>query len=617
MNMSQETVNPAIPFRAETRQLLNILIHSLYSEREVFLRELISNASDALSRLQFEMLTNRNVLDPDAELAIRIETEPENRVLKISDTGIGMTAEEMVENLGTIAHSGAKAFLEAAQTSQQKMTDIIGQFGVGFYSAFMVAEWIRVISRTFRPEGQGAVWFSRGEDSFTVEPAERANRGTTVEIKLREDAQEFTRIERLREIIKKHSDYIPFPIYLGSEKEPVNQRMAIWRKASKEITQEEAYDFYRQFTLEVNPPLAYTHLNVDAPVQLYALLFIPPSPERGIFSLRKEDGLKLFARKVLIQEYCRDLLPDFLRFIQGVVDSEDLPLNVSRETLQASPLLPHLRRLITHRVLDMIRDLSTRSDDYAKFWNEFRHYIKEGIISNQEFVPSLTPLLRFPTLFHPNQLVSLDEYLQNKPASQDKIYYILGDHPLTVQHSPHLDIFRHQGIDVLLMTDPLDGLMMLSMLEYQNVRFANASKETPFIPPTTDGKAAESLGAENVDRLLKFMKQVLADKVEEVRVTNRLVDSPARLVSIQPDEDPTLQHVYRVLQKEVQDFKKALEINPSHPIIKKLAELPENDPRLPPLIEQIYENILLAEGIHPNPPGMIKRIEQIMLSSLE
>lgn len=612
--MAEQTHVSSIPFRAETKQLLNILIHSLYSEREVFLRELISNASDALSRIQFEMLTNHQVLDPDVELAIRIETDPENRMLRVSDTGIGMTIDELIENLGTIAHSGAKAFLEANQTNQQKNTDIIGQFGVGFYSAFMVAEWIRVLTRSYRPEESGALWFSNGEDSFTVEPVEKINRGTLIEIKLREDAKEFAQLERLRSVIKKHSDYIPYPIYLGTDPEPVNQRIALWRKPSREISKEEAHGFYRQFTLDTEPPIAYTHLNIDAPVQLYALLFIPASPERNIFSIRKEDGIKLYARKVLIQEYNRDLLPDYLRFIQGVVDSEDLPLNVSRETLQASPIMPHLRKVLTNRALDMIRDLSKDRNDYAKFWKNFRYFIKEGIISNRESHSTLLPLLRFPTLLHPEELISLDDYLHNKPASQDKIYFLLGDNIHTILHSPHLDIFKNQNIDVLLMTDPLDGLMMLSLEEYQNVRFANAGKETPFIPPSED---PEKHSKEKVMHLMKSIKQVLGDKVEEVKLTNRLVDSPARLVSTHPEEDPTLQYVYRVLQKEMPASKKTLEVNPSHPIIQKLAELPESDARFSLIVEQIYDNILLAEGIHSDPPSMIKRIEQIILSSLD
>ncbi len=309
-----------IPFKAETRQLLDILIHSLYTDRDVFIRELISNASDALTRLSFEMLTNRDVQDPNAELAIWISTNPEERTITIRDTGIGMTESEMVEDLGTIAHSGARTFLEAAQKGEKKITEIIGQFGVGFYSAFMAAEWIKVTSRSYRPDAETTSWFSTGGDTFSVEPAENKERGTEITIKLKEDAQEYTQEYRLRQIIKKHSDYIPYPIYLGDSDEQVNRQSAIWRQPLQEITPEEYTDFYKQFTLDFEGELAHTHIIIDAPVQLYALLYIPSSGDHNVLTPRKQDGLQLFARKVLIQEYCQDLLPPSFRFVQGVVD---------------------------------------------------------------------------------------------------------------------------------------------------------------------------------------------------------------------------------------------------------------------------------------------------------
>ena len=323
---TQDTAGSAqISFKAETRQLLDILIHSLYTDKEIFLRELISNASDALTRLDFEMLKNRDVLDPGVELSIRIIPNEAEKTLTIQDTGIGMTAEELAENLGTIAHSGAREFIDAAQLAAvdgngSKLTDLIGQFGVGFYSAFMAAEWIRVTSRSYRPDAQAATWYCTGADTFSIVPAERENRGTDVVIKLKEDASEFTLEYRLRDIIHRHSDFIPYPIYLGDGKEPVNQRTALWRQQPREISQETYDEFYRQLTLDHESPLAHVHMVVDAPVQMYALLFIPKSPERNFFSSRREPGLKLYARKVLIQEYNKDLLPEYLGFVQGVVD---------------------------------------------------------------------------------------------------------------------------------------------------------------------------------------------------------------------------------------------------------------------------------------------------------
>ena len=321
-----------IPFKAETRQLLDILIHSLYTEREIFLRELISNASDALTRVNYEMLTNRDVLDPDVELAIHISADVNNHTLTISDTGIGMTADELRDNLGTIAHSGARAFASAMQQGAKSISDIIGQFGVGFYSAFMVAKSIRVTSRSYMPGAQAAAWICTGEDTYTIESADKPSRGTTIILELKDDASEFEQEHRLQEIIRKHSAFISFPIYLGEETEQINRQCALWRQPPRQVEKKDYVDFYQQLTLDFNPPLTYTHLSVDAPVQMYAILFVPDNPERGIFSLRKDDGLKLFSRKILIQEYCKDLLPNYFRFIQGVVDTEDLPLNVSRES---------------------------------------------------------------------------------------------------------------------------------------------------------------------------------------------------------------------------------------------------------------------------------------------
>ncbi len=619
--MSEQIPAPTTAaFKAETRQLLNILIHSLYSEREVFLRELISNASDALTRMNYESLTNRDILDPDAELGIWITVNPEEHIITIRDTGIGMNADELVENLGTIAHSGARAFLNAAQEGQSQLQDIIGQFGVGFYSAFMVAEWIRVSSRSARVDAQGAVWLSSGEDTYTIEPAGIDVRGTTIELKLKEDAYEYADIHRLREIIKRHSDFVPFPIYLGDEQEQANQQTALWRKQPRELKAEEANEFYRQFTLDFNPPISYTHLNIDAPVQLYALLFVPTSAEKTMFSLRKEDGLKLYARKVLIQEYSRDLLPEYFRFVQGVVDSEDIPLNVSRETVQASRVMPQLRRVITGKIADLLKDLAANHpDDYAKFWKEYGRFIKEGIATDKDNISMLAPLLQFATLKSPDTLTSLDAYLEGIPSTQTKIYYILGDDPRAIVRSPHLDLFRKQNVDVLLLTDPMDSFVLLSLTEYKDHKFANASAEKPEGLAEDEAKPDETpaMEAETAGNLLQRIKEVLGDKVDEVRATDRLTNSPARLVDKEGSIQQEVQRVYRLLRQDFQVPQQILEINLSHDLIKKLAALPPDDPRELLIINQTYENALLIEGMHPDPAGMIERIQQIMLSALE
>ncbi|HEX9017643.1 MAG TPA: molecular chaperone HtpG [Anaerolineaceae bacterium] len=654
--MTQETTNPgAIPFRAETRQLLDILIHSLYTEREVFLRELISNASDALTRMSFEMLTNRDVLEPETELAIWITTDPAERTLTIRDTGVGMTRDELVENLGTIAHSGARDFLKAAQETHASASEIIGQFGVGFYSAFMVAEWIRVTTHSYRSEVEAQTWFSAGEDTYTLEPATKTTRGTEILVKLKEDAAEFAEENRLREVIRKHSDFIPYPIYLGSEASQVNQRSALWRQNPREVEQAKYDEFYRQFTLDFQAPLAHTHMVVDAPVQLYALLYIPTSPERTMFSARKEDGLKLYARKVLIQEYSRDLLPEYFRFITGVVDSEDLQLNVSRESIQSSRVMAQIRRALTGKVLEMIKKLAqepapqsatkateaaaeeaTQAEEegpepkYATFWKTFSRFIKEGIATagaptpggtpDKDAQENLPPLLRFHSLNQPETLLSLDDYVAAFKPEQKKIYYILGDDERSALHSPHLDVFRHTGVDVLLMADPLDPFVLLSLGKYKDFALVNAAVEKPEVQatePAEEEKKEEAIAEDTLAGLVQRFKDTLGERVADVRTTDRLIDSPARLVDTDGALNQEIQRAYRAMRQEFDAPKKVLEINPRHAILKRLAEQPAGSEVGKMIIEQIFEDALLIEGLHPDPVSMIERIQELMKAALK
>lgn len=607
------------PFKAETRQLLDILIHSLYTEREIFLRELVSNASDALTRVDFEILTNRDVLDAGAELSIRISADPEEHTLTITDTGIGMTAEELVENLGTIAHSGARAFIEAAREGRTNLTDIIGQFGVGFYSAFMVAEWIRVTSRSFLPEAQAASWYSTGADTYTVGPAEKAERGTTVTIQLKEDAAEFAQEARLREVIRRHSDFIPFPIYVGDDKEQANRQTALWRQNPRQV-EKDAYDeFYKQLTLDFEAPLAHAHMAVDAPVQVYALLFIPASPERGLFSLRKENGLKLYSRKVMIQEYSKDLLPEYLQFVQGVVDSEDLPLNVSRESVQSNRVMVQLRKLVTSKVVDMLSLVAKeRPDDYRRFWEAFSQYIKQGVAMEQVEPESLYPLLRFRTNTHPEDWTSLLDYTGRMPEGQPAIYYLMGDDVRSIVYSPHLDVVRRHGYEVLLLTDPVDAFMLIRLNQYGDHPLANiATAELKL--PEEEAQPAEGEPAEEQDfkPLVDRFKRHLGERVSEVRTTGRLTDSPARLVDPEGSLNQEMQRVYRLLNKDYEAPKKVLEINPGHPILARLNALPEDSPVAHLVVEQIYDDALLIEGLHPDPASMISRIQKLMETALE
>jgi molecular chaperone HtpG len=613
-----------VPFKAETRQILDILIHSLYTEREIFLRELISNASDALTRIDFETLTNREILDPEAELGIWIKVDEDERTLTITDTGIGMTAEELVENLGTIAHSGARDFLKVArsakQSENQKLTDLIGQFGVGFYSVFMVAESVRVVSRSYRVEEKASAWFCTGTDTFTIQDAEKEKRGTTITVKLKEDASEFAKEYRLREIIRKHSDFIPFPIYLGESQEQANQRTALWRQIPKQVEKKDYEEFYKQLTLEFAPPLAYNHLSVDAPVQVYAILYIPGTRERGMFSLRKEDGLKLYARKVLIQEYCKDLLPEYFRFVQGVVDSEDLPLNVSRESVQSNRIMAQLKKLVSSKIINMIENLASEDPEkFTKFWLDFGRYIKQGIAIEQTEPEELYPLLRFHTNLEPDKWISLPEYVERKKQEQDAIYYVLGDDEHSLLFSPHLDAVRKHGYEVLLMADPVDPFMLVRLNEFQGHKFVNVAKADLKLPFQKEEKQeVKTAGVPTSDwaALIDRFKAHLGDLIADVRMTDRLADSPARLVDPEGAPSPELQRVYRLLKEEFEAPKKVLELNPNHTILVKMNKLPVEDDTGNLIIQLIYENTLLIDGLHQDPASMVSRIYQLIEKSL-
>ncbi|MFN8565524.1 MAG: molecular chaperone HtpG [Anaerolineae bacterium] len=421
-------------FKAEIQQLLNILIHSLYTDREIFLRELISNASDALNRVQFEQLTNQNVRDPDAELYVEIKPDEEAGTLTISDTGIGMTHDDLVENLGTIAHSGAKAFVEALRQRQAEgasAQELIGQFGVGFYSVFMVADKVRVVTRSANPDEPAWAWESTGTDSYSIEPADKETRGTDVIITLKDDAKDYLQTWTLQEIVRRHSDYIAFPIYVGDSEEAVNKQTAIWRQDPKEVTDEQYNDFYKMLTFDFEDPLFRIHMRADVPLQFYALLYIPATAERSVLSMRRDPGLKLYARKVLIQEYTTDLLPDYLSFVQGVVDSEDLPLNVSRESVQANRIMANLKKTLTTKVLSELKRLAkNKPEDYHKIFEQFGRAIKQGVVvAPADHAPrsSRCCCSHNTRSADENDWTTLADYVSRMVANQQDIYYVLGE----------------------------------------------------------------------------------------------------------------------------------------------------------------------------------------------
>jgi len=618
-----QNASDPISFQTEIKQLLNILVHSLYTRREIFLRELLSNASDALTQLRFKQQTEHDLHDPELDLEIRISGNADENILQISDTGVGMTAEELKINLGTIAQSGARAFLEAAEDQQADLVDVIGKFGVGFYSVFMAAEWVQVETRSYLPEAEAATWFATGDDTFQLGSSEREKRGTTITIKLKEDAAEFAQESRLREIIKTHSDYIPYPIYVDDEDEQVNRQVAIWRESPRQVEEDEYQEFYRQLTLDFETPLETIHFVADAPLKIYALLYLPAKPDRDMFTLRDEDGLKLYARKVLIEEYSKELLPPYFRFIEGVVDAEDLPLNVSRESVQVTSVIQKINRILTNQVIQKLKIIARKEDSekYENFWERFGQFIKEGVASDESQREQLSELLRFRTSTHPDDWTSLDEYLDRMKPGQDKIYYILGEDGHSVSRSPHLDFFQNRCIEVLTLTDPVDPFLLIGLREYKETPLQNIADSDLEVPEelhtSEEETSQESLEQEQMESLITLFKDVLGDKVADVRSTDRLTSSVARLVDAQGSLGQEMQRVYRMMDREFKVPKKVLELNPNHQILKELEARKDSQPLKEIIVEQIFESTLLIEGMHPDPSGMADRIQDLMELALK
>lgn len=606
-------------FQAEIKQLLNILVHSLYQDREIFLRELISNASDALTQIHFQMLTDHNVHDPEAQLAIHLETVEQEgqKWLVVKDAGIGMTREELIENLGTIAQSGARAFLERLQSDDASPGDIIGQFGVGFYSVFMVANLVRVVSRSYRPDGEAAAWVSSGDDSFRIEEADKSDRGTEIHIQLKEDAEEFASEWRLREIVKRHSDFVSYPIYLDGDQ--INQQEPLWRKSPSEVTEEQYHTFYQQMTMDFQEPLATIHTHSDAPVHIRALLFIPASRDRGVLSARKEPGVKLYSHNVMIQEYNTDLLPKWLAFVDGVVDSEDLPLNVSRETVQSNRFMRGLGRTLRRRTVQTLKEMAREDPEkYGRFWKQHSRTVKEGLVNEPANVDDVLPLLRFPSSRSNGTLTSLDEYVERMADTQEAIYYVIGDSVQAVANSPHLDPFRARDLEVLYWVDPLDPFIAPLLKEYKDRPLQNiddAGLELPEVEDTPDSEQTETLSESELNRFIGRCVTTLGERVVEVRASKLLQKSPVRLVTPEGTPDREMQRLYRFLDQEYEIPKRILEINPRHPLIVDLAQLVTANPQagiIDLAIEQLYSSALVQEGLHPDPAEMLPRIETLM-----
>jgi molecular chaperone HtpG len=602
-------------FQTEVRQLLKLMIHSLYSNKEIFLRELISNASDAADKLRFEALADPALLGED-ELAIRIELDKEQKQLSIVDNGIGMSRDELVDNLGTIARSGTAEFLEKMTGDRQHDAQLIGQFGVGFYSSFIVADKVTV--ETLRAGGdQGVRWESDGQGEFTIEDIDRDERGTRVTLHLKDDQSEFLEAFRIESLIRKYSDHIGFPVTLRvageDEDKVVNSATALWTRPRGEVSDDEYKEFYKHLSHDFSDPLAWSHNRVEGKREYTSLLYIPSTAPFDLWNREAPRGLKLYVQRVFIMDDAEQFLPLYLRFIRGVVDSSDLPLNVSRELLQQNPELSAMRGALTKRALDMVSKLAG-GDDYGAFWAEFGQVLKEGLIEDATNKEKLAKLLRFATTHTgtATQDQSLEDYVGRMQEGQDKIYYILAENYATAVASPHLEQLRDRKIEVLLLTDRIDPWMVDALPEFDGKELVDVGRAALDLPEDEEPGKKDDINEEHKSLLEKIGK-VLEDRVEAVNVSRRLVDSPACVVSGEHDLSPQIRRMLEASGQALPESKPILEINVDHPLVARLSG-EADESRFDELSHIVLDHALLAEGSQlDNPAAYVHRMNRLLL----
>ncbi|HEX6997337.1 MAG TPA: molecular chaperone HtpG [Gammaproteobacteria bacterium] len=608
-------------FQAEVKQLLHLMIHSLYSNREIFLRELISNASDANDKLRFEALASPELTKDRPELAIRVEADPDEKRLSVSDDGIGMSRAEVVEHLGTIARSGTAEFLAKLTGEQKQDSQLIGQFGVGFYSAFIVANRVTVLTRRADlPPEQGVRWSSDGQGEYSVETVTRPERGTTVQLELKDDAAEFLERWRLEALIRKYSDHIAFPVRLrvGKEKEadsPVNRAKALWTRPKNEITDEEYREFYKHIAHDFEDPLYWSHNRVEGKREYTSLLYVPSRAPFDLWNRENPKGVKLYVQRVFITEQATEFLPLYLRFIRGVVDSSDLSLNVSRELIQQDQNVVSMRNALTRRALDMLERLASEdAEKYARFWKEFGAVLKEGLAEDPANRERIAALLRFNTTRSPGteQDRSLAQYLADAKPEQKAIYYLVAESPAVARASPHLEALRERGIEVLLLTDRLDEWTMQHLTEHQGKPFKDVRRGT--LSPEELGEAATVKAEPDKEQkaLLKRMKRALRERVNEVRASERLKQSAACLALREHDLGYKMRELLIAAGHEAPVTIPDLELNLAHPLVKRL-ERENDDARFERLALLLFDQAVLAEGRQlEDPSGFVGRLNELL-----
>ena len=621
--MSNNSNNGTVPvqefeYKAEMKQLLDLIVHSLYTHPEIYLRELISNASDALSKVRFNSLTDQDIIDREAELAVRISIDTAELTFVIEDSGVGMTEEELIANLGTVAKSGTLGFMQALKEQQKELDcNLIGQFGVGFYSVFMVTDEVTVETRSAKPGSDGFRWRSSGQGTYTIEKIDKAERGTKISFKFKESSKEFAEEYRVEQIVKKYSNFVDFPIYLGEKQ--LNSITALWQRSKSELKDDEVNEFYKFIANDYQDALDYLPVSVEGMVTFKALLFLPKeAPPEMLY--RQGDlenrGPQLYVKKVLIQQECRDLLPEYLRFIAGVVDTEDLSLNVSREVVQSSPVMAKIRQILTGKILGWFETLAKEQPEKFKtFYKAFGPVIKIGLNTDYTNREKLIELLRFEsTKTGADEYVTLKEYSERMGADQKEIYYHSGSSRAQLLAHPNLEYFQNKGIEVLLLSDPVDVFVIPSIHEYDKKPLKSIEKaDIDF--SSQKNEAAEPLPENLLNPVLKLFRETLGEGVEDVIESHRLVSSPVTLVSGKDGLDSQMEKMMKMMKSDMPAGKRILEVNTSHPIIRNLAGMimaNENNPLIRTAMKQLYEGALLLEGGLDSTTAFLSRMNELI-----
>ncbi len=631
--MTADVKKETMGFQTEAKQLLHLMIHSLYSNKEIFLRELISNSSDAIDKLRFAALSKESLLEGQSDYQITVDVDKEANTITLTDNGIGMTRDEVIENLGTIAKSGTAAFLDNLTGDEQKDSQLIGQFGVGFYSAFIVADRVEVHTRKAgETVDSGVVWESHGEAEFSIESKEKHTRGTTITLHLKSDCSDFADDWRVRSVIKKYSDHISVPVMMAKppapvaegedapespevEFEAVNTATALWTRPRGEVSDEEYTEFYKHISHDFEAPLTWSHNKVEGKFDYTSLLYMPKKAPFDMWNREMSRGLKLYVQRTFIMDEAEQFLPTYLRFVKGVVDSNDLSLNVSREILQQDPAVDSMRSALTKRALDMLAKLA-KGDEYTAFWQEFGQVLKEGPAEDFANKEKIAKLLRFSTTHTDVEVQdqSLEDYIGRMTESQDKVYYVVAENFNTAKSSPHLEVFRKKGIEVLLLSDRVDDWLMNHLQDFDGKAFQDVARGALDLASDTDEeKAEQEKVAKESEALIERLTTVLKGKVEEVRSTNRLTDSAACLVVGEADMGAQMRRIMEAAGQAVPESLPTLEVNPAHPLVEMLDQEPDED-RFADLSSVIFDQALLAEGGQlENPAAFVTRLNKLLL----